>query len=279
MPARRLASRRAAWAGMHAAGEASAHTYLELRLELALTANASASVKPIPDGLASGLRQKLTQYGEIVAALTGDNLVGLTAYGDGLDGAIGSVASVLVMRRVDLSQLRLIAERGPTLGNLGMTAPVVMTPEYVADSLDTFPLELMEVHQKHVTLVGDDHFASLSIEDEHLRLQCERELKRILIRMRQGLLAAGGREDVLAELGADIGLHLVRTVRGLLWLRGEREFLPMDRAIAAAESLVGDALAGARRAVRPDGECGWKEFEALYDDVERLTRFVDGMHV
>lgn len=249
----------------------------EIGWETDLAANASATVKEMPAGLASGLGEKLRQYGEIVAELAGTNLAGLTAYGDGLDGKIDSVASVLVVRQVDLAQLRLIAERGPTLGKLGVTAPVVMTPAYIGKSMDTFPLELMEVHQKHVTVVGEDHFSTLAIEDEHLRLQCERELKRILIRLRQGLLAAGGREDVLAELGMDVGLHLVRTVRGLMWLRGERAFLPMDKAVAAAESLVGGELPGARRAVRHDGAQAWRDFEALYGDVERLASFVDGM--
>lgn len=242
-----------------------------------MAANAMAMVKEMPATLASGLGAKLRQYGEIVAELCSTNLSGLTAYGDGLDGAVPSVASVLVVKQVDLSQLRLIAERGPTLGNLGVTAPVVMTPAYIEKSMDTFPLELMEIHQKHVTIAGEDHFGALAIEDEHLRLQCERELKRILIRLRQGLLAAGGREDVLAELGADVGLHLVRTIRGLMWLRNERGFLPMEQAVTAAESLIGGRLSGARIAVRPAGAQAWRDFEVLYQDVERLAGFVDGM--
>ncbi|MCA9257472.1 MAG: hypothetical protein KDA33_17615 [Phycisphaerales bacterium] len=243
-----------------------------------MTANASAGVNAIPDGLASGMRLKLTQYGEIVVGLTGDNLAGLSAYGDGLDGTPPVVASVLVVRSVDLRQLRLIAERGPTLGNLGITAPVVMTPGYIEQSLDTFPLEMMEIHQRNVCVAGDDHFAAIEIQNEHLRLQCERELKRILIRLRQGALAAGGREDVLAEIGADIGLHLVRTIRGLLWLRNERSFLPMEQAISAASSLVGGPLSGASRAIQPSGASEWKDFETLYGDVERLASYVDQMN-
>lgn len=245
---------------------------------MAVKVSSKAKAEATPVTLSSGLTEKLRQYGDIVASLTGPNLVGLTAYGDGLDGATPSVASVLMVQQVDLAQLRRLAERGPTLGNLGMTAPVVMTPAYVEKSQDTFPLELMEIHQKHVTVAGQDFFASVSIDNEHLRLQCERELKRILIRMRQGVLAAGGREDVLSDLGADVGLHLVRTIRGLMWLRGEHAFLPLDRAIAAATKLVGSELPGARQVVLRDGAHGWKSFEALYADVERLANFVDGMN-
>jgi hypothetical protein len=244
-----------------------------------LTASASTKVKDLNDTISPALRGNLAKYGEILTGTVGDNLAGLTAYGDGLDGAVESITSVLVVRRVDLAQLRLVAERGPTLGNLGLSAPVVMTPAYIEKSLDTFPLELMEIHQRHLTVVGDDYFASLSIEDEHLRLQCERELKRILIRLRQGILAAGGREDVLAALGKDIGLHLVRTLRGLMWLRGEREFVNMDQAIQRAASMTGCTLHGARRAVQRSGDHGWAQFESLYADVEQLSAFVDGMQV
>lgn len=242
-----------------------------------MTANVTESLRESGVEIPQNLRGKLTKYGEIVAGVVGDNLAGLTAYGDGLDGAVETLSSVLVVRRVDLAQLRLLAERGPTLGNLGLTAPVVMTPAYIEASLDTFPLEMMEIHQRHATIAGEDHFASISVDDEHLRLQCERELKRILIRMRQGVLAAGGREDVLAALEKDVGLHLVRTIRGLAWLRGERSFLSMDQAIQQAEALAGGTLDGVRRAVRKSGDHDWKAFEALYADVERLAGFVDGM--
>lgn len=242
---------------------------------------APATIENLNSDLSQGVRGKLTQYAEIVAAIVGERLSGLTVYGDVLTPAFEpsrqAASSVLVLRSMDLGLLRVLAERGATLGSLGMAAPIVMTPGYIDASLDTFPLELIEVYQKRATLAGEDHFAAIAIDDEHLRLQCEREFKRILIRLRQGLLAAGGREDFLTELETDIGLHLLRTIRGLLWLRGHREWLPPDRAMTEVESIAGGALPGARRSLKRSATHTWNDFQALYADAETLARVVDEM--
>lgn len=222
------------------------------------------------------IARAIPKFSELVQELTAENLRGLTLFGPVLDpgySAAGDVpaSSVLVLGRMDLLLLRRLAEHGPFLGRSRIAAPLVMTPDYIAESRDTFPLELLEIHQRHETLLGEDHFARLELDDEHLRLQCEREMKRILIRLRQGLLAAEGRDDFLVELERDIALHLLRTIRGLLWLKGQRDFQPADRTLVACAQMAGRPLVGIRAAVQPDAEGSWDEFTALYHDAEALA--------
>ena len=225
------------------------------------------------------MRAPLRECGDLLAGLGGDNLMGLTVFGGVLgehfDPQRMTAATVMVLREIDLGLLRRIAEYGPKLGSKRISAPLVMTPAYITSSLDSFPLELLEIHQRHLTLLGEDHFATFEIESDHLRLQCEREFKRILIRLRQGLLEAGTREKVLDELVLDVGQHLLRTLRGLLWLKNQKEPLARDLVLAQTERLTGGTLSGVRGAIESSGAQGWGQFQALYADVEKLAAFAD----
>lgn len=225
------------------------------------------------------MQPAMREYASLLLDLAGENLSGLTAYGPVLEADFDrtrmAATSVMVLNRIDLALLRRIAEHGPTLGSKHISAPIVMTPDYIAESLDTFPLELLEIHQRRATLAGRDHFAELDIQAEHLRLQCEREFKRILIRLRQGLLAAAGRVTAIGELVVGVGMDIVRTARGLVWLRGNRTGLTREALLSECERICGGSLTGLRAALELYGEHGMREFDALYHDVETLAKVAD----
>lgn len=241
--------------------------------------NETTSDQSATPTVAPSMQAALRGLTELVSREAGENLAGLTAFGAVLspdfDPGRMTAATVMVLDRMDLALLRRLAEHGPALGSQQIAAPLVMTPAYIRRSFDSFPLEMLEIHQCHITLAGRDFFESIEIESQYVRLQCEAEFKRILIRMRQGLLMAGSREDVLAELVMDIGQHLLRTLRGLLWLQGKRDPLPREQVVAESEQRVGSPLPGVRSATLPHGEHGWDEFRALYEDVEKLAVVAD----
>lgn len=228
-----------------------------------------------PIGVPPAMRRPFSEFCALLEGLAGGDLLGVTAFGPVLEPGFAesglSATTVVVLQKVDMLFLRRLAEHGPHLGRLGIAAPLTMTPEYITSSLDTFPLEMLEIQQLRTTLCGADHFAGLEIEPEHLRLQCERELKRILIRLRHGLLAASGRSDFLVELEHDIGHHLLRTIRGLLWLAGHKSFQHVAAALEKCEERAGRSLPGIREAIRPDSQGSWEEFTALYHDAEALA--------
>jgi hypothetical protein len=227
------------------------------------------------DRLAPSMREPLRRLVNLIRELAGRHLIGVTAYGpvvgSSFDNSSTSATSVMVLGEIDLDVLRRLSEHGPKLGKDGITAPLVMTPPYIAASTDSFPLELLEIHLRRATLFGADHFEKLDIQPDHMRLQCEREFKRILIRLRQGLLAAAGRDRVLAEIEVDVGRHLLRTLRGLLWLKDKKDMPGDEAAVTEVENLAGASLAGLRAALRVPGDHGWDAFTSLYADVEMLA--------
>lgn len=227
------------------------------------------------------VRPALQEYVDKLCELGGPNvrsvtLFGAVAYGT-FDPLRHTVSNVVVLERMDLDFLRRFSEYGPHFGAAGIAAPLVMTPAYLDASRDTFPLELIEIHQNHVTLFGEDAFEDLTFEDSDVRLQVERELKVALIRLRQGLLAAAGRERDLDILVRDVSADIVRTLRGLLWLEGQREAKPAREVITAVEVVTKRQLGGLRLLTDPHAARGWSAFEGLYRDIEALGEVADAL--
>ena len=231
------------------------------------------------DRIIEPMRQPIERYAEQVRTLAGDKALALTLFGAIAAGTFvtnrHTVRNVLVLESVDLEMLHRLAKEGVRLGKAQISAPLIMTPVYIKASLDTFPLELIEIHQCHITLFGHDHFETLSFADAHVRLQCERELKTILIGMRQGLLAAAGREKIMAAMEADVAETLVRTFRGLLWLKGQKDPKPSAQVISEVENIIDRKLPGVREALNVSGPHGWDLFQTLYADVETVGKIVD----
>lgn len=229
--------------------------------------------------IAESVRNAVREFAQSVPTWIGAHAKAMSVFGGalsrGFDPRRQSVHSVLVMDRVDLHALRRLAVQGPNFGREGIAAPLIMTPEYIQGSRDTFSLELIEIQQNHVTLFGEDHFSALTFDPQHVRLQCERELKIALLTMRQSLLADAGAGNGLVGVQTEVAENLIRTLRGLLWLKGRREALPAPEVVAAVEQVTNSDLLGLRSALRVEAAHGPEGFDALYGDVEVLKRIVD----
>ena len=229
--------------------------------------------------LVEPLRAPVGRYAERLQKLGGEKVLGLTIFGSAaagnFDPAEDTVRSTIVLDNVDLEFLRLLAVDGVRLGKERIAAPLVMTPGYLAASRDTFSLELLEIQQQHVTVLGEDHFALLVFEQAHIRLQCERELKSILIGLHQGLLASTGSDRLLVTLSSQAIENLVRVLRGLLWLSGERDHRPAVDVVQQAEKIVNRPLPGIHAALNSADTAGWQKYCALYGDVQALGEFAN----
>lgn len=239
------------------------------------------STVPVSNQLAPSMREAANQYERVIREVVGQGAVSLTLYGrvttPAFDERRHTARSVLLLNQIELLVLQELAKHGMALGKLKFAAPVIMTPDYIKESLDTFPLEMLEISSSGITLFGENHFAGLTFEDTHIRLQTERELKTSLIGLRQGLLASTGQEKLLGALVMDIGEGLIRSLRGLLWLKGHRETMNVETMLEKTESVVEAKLIGLRASLNPTGTHGWKEFEQLYIDAESLGNLANDL--
>lgn len=230
----------------------------------------------IPDDL----REPVHQFATRVVQLGGDHVLGLTLYGPiagkSFDRQIHTIHSVLVLDGLGLDILRRLSGEGRRFGRHSIMAPMVMTPAFLVASRDTFPLELIEMQEQRLVLLGEDYFASLQFEPANVRLQCERELKVLSVAMRQAVVTDGIKEESLRRAALPALYGLLRVLRGLLWLRNKREPLVASALLLEVENLAGRHLPGVRQALDAPSAIDWLIFERLYNDIEALGHIADG---
>jgi len=73
----------------------------------------------------------------------------------------------------------------------------------------------------------------------------------------------------------DAADDLVRTLRGLLWLKGHAEFKDAIEVVGQVETLTTRKLPGLRTAVHTAMPAGWGDFDRLYHDVEALGEIIN----
>ena len=120
----------------------------------------------------SGMQEPMKRFLDRVQTLGGANCLAVIGVGaiatSGFDPARHTARSVLVLETIDLAMLRELAKDGVKLGKAKIAAPLIMTPVFIAGSLDTFPLEFLEIQQCHVCFAGTDYFADLSLSLIHI---------------------------------------------------------------------------------------------------------------
>ncbi|HEY4311991.1 MAG TPA: hypothetical protein VGN12_21265 [Pirellulales bacterium] len=225
-------------------------------------------------------RDSVAQYAERVLAYGGNHVLGLILYGPiagaRFDPTLHMIHSVLVLDGMGLEILRKLSGEGHRFGRRRITAPMVMTPDFLQASRDTFPLELIEIQQQRLVLVGEDYFAGITFDPAHVRLQCERELKALSVAMRQAVVADGDKESSIQRAALPAMFNLLRVLRGMLWVKGKTESLVSSALLAEVEALAGRHLPGIRQALDAPSAVDWLVFERLYNDVEALGQIADG---
>ncbi len=111
----------------------------------------------------------------------------------------------------------------------GIPAPLFLTLEHIKSSLDVFPLEFFQMQDNHILFYGEDLLSSIQINDEHLRLEVEEQIKGKLIHIRQAYLEMG-----LEKKGIDVLLKgslnsLIPTFRGVLKVAEFDKVPPKDK--------------------------------------------------
>jgi len=165
-------------------------------------------------------------------------LYGPAARGEPIAGATDLHLLVVL---ADL-ELETIAAAGPALERWighgrgqGRPFPRLVTAASLADAADVFPIELAEIAERHVVLHGTSPLDGVpAIDREHLRLQCERELREKLMRLEEAYALSRGKPAELSRLLSASFPTFARIFRGCLRLHGEA---PPDGSLDAARAF------------------------------------------
>ncbi|MFH1943516.1 MAG: nucleotidyltransferase domain-containing protein [bacterium] len=102
-----------------------------------------------------------------------------------------------------------------------ISLPLFVTKSYIEASLDSFPIEFLNMQAAYSVIRGEDVLKDLQIKKEDVRLQCEREMKGHLLKLRQGYVQTEGKAKALRLLIARSIVSFVSIFRALLHLRGK----------------------------------------------------------
>ena len=225
------------------------------------------------DFLLENHRDKLHSVYIVGSALTRD-----------YDPQRSDINSVMVLHEMDLKFLELLAPMGRKFGRKGIAAPLFMTPTYIDQSRDVFPIEFLNIKLLHHTVFGQDIFRDLDIDRSDLRHQCERELKVKLIGLRQGYLSAAGDQKILAAGFADSFAGYMPLFKAIIVLLGHEPPQSNREILASLTDISGirtDAFAQVSalksRPAKPTLEKLNIVFKDYYDIIEELGEMIDAL--
>lgn len=147
--------------------------------------------------------RSLRNFSREVRDLYGDDVLSIILYGS-------AVGPDYIPEVSDLNLLVILKEVGPEqLGKAlryvkqwrkNRINPLFLDPRYIESSLDAFPIEFLEMKERHRLLWGEDLLADLEVPQENLRLQCEQELKGKWLKLRQVYLETEGNPKRVKKL-------------------------------------------------------------------------------
>ncbi len=224
---------------------------------------------------------------QLTAALA-NNLDSVTVVGSALTGdfrpRISDINTVVVVQHEDVTTLQAIASLGKTLRKRRLAAPLLMTPSHIERSRDVFGVELLDFQLTHATVLGEDPFATLAFVKSNVRLQCERELKATLSRLRQGYIAAEGHRGIVDELLLAAVKGLAPLLRALLWMKNVERPSTMEATFRKSGTTFAvnleEPVAVLRRYYENAGDADTESaFASIYAAADQLATTVDTLEV
>jgi predicted nucleotidyltransferase len=229
--------------------------------------------KPFQDEILSGYKDNIHSITLTGSALTDDFVPGKS-----------DINSVVVLMEMDLKFLELLATLGKKYQKKGIAAPLIMTPEYIVNSLDVFPIEFLNIKLLHNTIFGENLFQDLKINRSDLRLQCERELKVRLIGLRQGYISCLGNSKMLMDMFIDSFSGYIPLFKGIILLLGKEPPVTSRDVINVLEEVSGVPTSVFNKVLTQKKQktklmMGQLNtiFEEYYAAIERLGDITDGI--
>lgn len=153
----------------------------------------------------------------------GDDLISIILFGSGATGEYvpgkSDLNFLVVLAVVSASSLRRAMDAVARWRKRMVNTPLFMTPDYIASSLDTYPIEFLDMKANYRLVYGKDVLQDLRFQPAEVRVQCERELKGKLLHLRQAYLESGEKTRKLRGAVAASITTFISIFQGLLSLR------------------------------------------------------------
>jgi len=234
--------------------------------------------------------QKVTQeFQSDIGDLFGSHVISLIVYGS-------AATEEYAPKKSDVNILVVLDEAGiqdlkPAQSKISVwrkqsLQPLFLTESYIERSLDSFPIEFLNMKSAYHLLKGKDVLHALEFDRRDLRLQCERELKGDLLHLRQGFIMTRGRKKELTALINESVVAFTAIFRALLYLKGrsgvtnkEDVILETCREFGMDAGLFSRLISVRKSSEKPQPH----ELQSLVDgyirQIRSLSQLVDAMQL
>lgn len=152
----------------------------------------------------------------------GDDLVAIVLYGSGATGEYRPGKSdlnfLVVLKDDSVDSLRRGMDMVAKWHKRMVNTPLFMTPTYIQSSLDSYPIEFLDMQANYRLVYGEDILKTLEFRPADVRVQCERELKGKSLRLRQVYLEAKEKPRAMRSVIASSITAFTSLFQGLLFL-------------------------------------------------------------
>lgn len=236
----------------------------------------------------TAMEKRLDKLVADLRAALADNLSSVVLYGSAARGDHAGAASDLNVMVVVKMDSPAMLEPASTIQGAwvkeGNRHLLFVTPDWIRNATDVFPMEFLDMLEARRVLWGAEPLENVSVSPSKLRLQCEREIRTTLLRLRAAYLDAHESPQGLLDLLSGSYGTVAAIARAALRLAGEPVPAHTEEMLDAASrqfGLDGESLrdAGAlRKAARAEALPRMKSaFLAWFAQVEALGRALDTM--
>lgn len=220
----------------------------------------------------------------------GDELVSVLAFGSQANVEVKSKYTnlnlMIVTKTLNAEKLYAISDSVKKWVKQKNPLPVIMNIEEWYSSFDVYAIEYADIRDNHRLLYGEDLIPSISINKYYLRLQCESELKNLLLKYKNNFLMNIKSDKQMKDLLGNVIKTLLIIFRSILRLHDcTVPYRAVDIIDAASNYLSFNKVALTKLAnvkYEKDKYASRKELmliEAeLIKDIQYMLKQVDAMH-
>lgn len=238
-------------------------------------------MRQVKRGALKGLEEGLVS---LVADAYGENAISVIIYGSYLRSTfapgVSDVNVLIVLNRAEGAAIRRFGARGRRFLKRQKITPLILSQAEFLSSADVFPMEYLDIVERHKVLSGPDITEQLDLSSRNLRHQVEHQLRGSLVSLRQLVAAVDQRRLfrhtlLRRELRAWYG-SVSAVLRGLLRLKGVHETPEQADELVTAVNAAYGFEAGPLLELIALRQGGKADVEALANQlVDRLTRLVE----
>ena len=232
------------------------------------------------------MEKLLEQLNDKLLVAAGDNLKALVLFGSAARGEYHERHSDLnvlcLLGRAKAEDIEALHEAAVWWEQKKFPAPQIFTLDELRASADIFAIELLDMKTHHKMIYGEDFFHELEVPMQLHRLQVERELRTNWVKLRQGILLAPRKDQVLIRLMDASVSTFVTLFRHALVVLGQNPPAARREVVADIARLAGsspeafltvlDVREGKRQPRETNAQSTLKEYLEL---IEQVTDEVD----